>query len=148
MSDRSKTGWVLEDLLSGRLSRPVASPNLRGRDTADMDDADGHGSVTGTCGDSVEIFVKVDAGRVTRASHRCQGCVFTVLCAAAAVSLIEGKTLAEARRAVRPKSILDAAGGLPDDHLHCATIATHSAHEALEQAMASEREPWRKAYGK
>ena len=148
MSEERKTGRVPEDFLPELVSQLVASPTQRTRDTADMDDVDGHGSVTGTCGDSIEIFVRVDAGRVTWASYRCQGCVFTVLCAATAVRLIEGKTLAEARRAVRPESILDAAGGLPDDHLHCATIATHSAHEALEQAMASEREPWRKAYGR
>ena len=111
-----------------------------------MHEVDGHGSVTGTCGETIEIFVKVDAGRVAQVAQRCDGCAFTHICAAATADLIRGKTIIEARRAVRPETIAAAVGGLPDDHLHCATIATHSAHEALEQALANAREPWRKAY--
>jgi len=110
------------------------------------DDADGHGVVTGSCGDTIEVFVKVDDGRITWAHHRCCGCAFTAACALVATRRIEHKTLAEARRAVRPEAIDDDLGGLPEDHKHCASLATHAVHEAIDDAITVAREPWRKAY--
>jgi len=111
-----------------------------------MENPDGHGYVKGSCGDSVEIFVKLGDGRVERSSYFCHGCRFTMACASAAASLIEGRTIAEARRSVSPAAIASVVGELPDDHEHCAALATYCVHEALDDAVRSEREPWRKAY--
>ncbi len=116
------------------------------RTTLPEDEADGHGKVTGSCGDTIEIFVKVDRGRVTWAHHRCTGCMYTAACAIVAARAIEDKTLAEARRAVRPELIDQALGGLPRDHLHCAALATHAVLEAIDDAIVVSREPWRKVY--
>jgi len=110
------------------------------------DDADGHGKVTGSCGDTIEVFVKVDGGRITWAHQRCQGCLYTAACALVAVRAIERKGLAEARRAVRPEIIDEALGGLPESHQHCAALATHAVLEAIDDAIVTAREPWRKVY--
>jgi nitrogen fixation protein NifU and related proteins len=128
--------------LSAQVLDHLRHPRNPGR----MDHADGYGSVTGSCGDTIDIFVQVQANRVVRASFECRGCAFTVACASVASELIAGETLPHARRAVSPDAIIDALGGLPDDHLHCASLATHSVHEALDDAIQMAREPWRKAF--
>ena len=109
-----------------------------------MTHPDGHGCVEGTCGDTVEIFVKVSDDRVLQASFVCDGCAFTSACASTAATLIEGKSLAEARRAVSPAAIVGLIGPLPQDHEHCAALATHSAHEALDDAQRDASEPLRR----
>lgn len=107
---------------------------------------DGHGCVRGTCGDTVEIYVQLRGDRVERASFVCDGCAYTAACASTAASLLEGKSLAEARRSVSPAAIATVIGGLPRDHEHCAALATYSAHEALDEATIAARDPWRKLY--
>ena len=111
-----------------------------------MEHPDGHGVVEGACGDTVEIFIRVSAGRVERASFVCDGCAYTAACASTAASLLEGKGLAEARRAVSPRAIATIIGELPRKHEHCAALATYSAHEAVDDAASMDREPWRKLY--
>lgn len=111
-----------------------------------MENPDGHGYVQGSCGDSVEIFVKLSEGRVELSSYVCRGCAFTLACASAAASIIEGKAIADARRSVSPSAIAAIVGELPDDHEHCAALATYCVHEALDDALQVEREPWRKTY--
>lgn len=128
------------------LSAAVLDHLRHPRNPGRMDNADGYGSVTGSCGDTIDIFVEVKANRVIRASFECRGCAFTVACASVASELIAGETLPHARRAVSPAAIVTALGGLPDDHLHCASLATHSVHEALDDAIQMAREPWRKAF--
>ncbi len=146
MTDRPRPAWGLQDYLGDLMGKQTASPRTIPAAAPSLEDPDGRGRVTGTCGDTVEIFVKVQDGRVVQACSQIQGCVFTAACAAAASSLIEGKTLAEARRAASPDAIAAVVGELPDDHRHCAELATHSVHEALDSALLGEREPWRKAY--
>jgi len=114
-------------------SAPIANP-------------DGHGRSETECGDSIEIFLALDAGIVTRAGYRIEGCAFTLVCGRAAAELARGKTLAEARRATRPEEIEAALGGLPEGNRHCAELASEAVAEALIDAAANMREPWKKHY--
>jgi nitrogen fixation protein NifU and related proteins len=111
-----------------------------------MNEPDGYGQCESECGDSVEIFIALDAGVVTDAGYRIQGCAFTLICGRAAASLLRGKTLAEARRTTRPEDIEAALGGLPEANRHCAELASKAVSEALVDAAANMREPWKKHY--
>ena len=111
-----------------------------------MAEPDGQGRCESDCGDVVEIFVAVDAGVVTEAGYRIQGCAFTLVCGRAAAELVRGKTLAEARRATRPEQIDAALGGLPEANRHCAELASNAVSEALVDAAANMQEPWKKHY--
>jgi NifU-like protein involved in Fe-S cluster formation len=111
-----------------------------------MSDPDGYGRAESDCGDAIEIFVALDAGVVVEAGYRIEGCAFTVVCGRAAATLIRGKTLAEARRASASEQIEAALGGLPAANRHCAKLASDAVAEALVDAAANMREPWKRHY--
>jgi nitrogen fixation NifU-like protein len=45
-----------------------------------MTDADAHARVTGQCGDSMEIYLKFENGRVKEASYFTDGCASSAIC--------------------------------------------------------------------
>jgi hypothetical protein len=49
------------------------------RNVGDMDDADGFGRVTGSCGDTMEIWLKVRNGTIASATFMTDGCVAPAL---------------------------------------------------------------------
>lgn len=122
------------------------SPSALSASSIPMKEPDGYGRRESDCGDSIEIFVALDAGVVTEAGYRIQGCAFTLVCGRAAASLVRGRTLAEARRATRPEDIEAALGGLPEANRHCARLASDAVGEALTDAAANMQEPWKKHY--
>jgi nitrogen fixation NifU-like protein len=95
-----------------------------------MDKCDGYGRVTGSCGDTIEIFIKVDGERITDCSFFTDGCGTTIASASVAVTLAKGKSILQATQ-VNKKSILDACGGLPEDHVHCAELAANALQYAI-----------------
>lgn len=97
---------------------------------------DGRGRITGSCGDSMEIFLRVVDGRIAEASFVTDGCGSSVAAASMAVELATGRALVEASR-LSAGDILAALDGLPDDHRHCALLAARTLHAAV----ASYRSP-------
>ena len=59
--------------------------------------------------------------------------------------LANGKTLGEAL-AIRADVIAKSLGGLPDDHVHCAGLASLSLKKAIIEYINLQKEPWKKAY--
>jgi nitrogen fixation NifU-like protein len=123
-----------------------ASPSALTASSIPMKEPDGYGRRAGECGDTVEIFVALDAGVVVESGYRIRGCAFTLVCGRAAASLVRGKTLSEARRTTRPVDIEAALGGLPEANRHCAELAAAAIADALTDAAANMREPWKQHY--
>ncbi|MCF8061757.1 MAG: iron-sulfur cluster assembly scaffold protein [Deltaproteobacteria bacterium] len=109
--------------------------------------ADGYGSNTGMCGDTVVMSLFVSGGRITRASFRVDGCATTLACAAAAARFAEGKTVQEAWE-IDPAYILDLVGPLPPESEHCAELAVGALYLALSDYRENRRSPWKKLYRK
>jgi nitrogen fixation NifU-like protein len=97
-------------------------------------DPDSEASVTGSCGDTMELRLKFRANRVSETSHWTNGCVFSLNCIVAAADLAKGKT-PEALLDVMPENIVDSIGGLATDHMHCATLAVATLKEAVNDYM-------------
>ncbi len=95
-----------------------------------MDDADTHGRITGSCGDTMEIFLKFEGGKVSQASFVTDGCGPSMICGSLAAELAMGKN-PEKIREITAETILDTIGGLPDDDVHCATLAANTLQVAL-----------------
>jgi nitrogen fixation NifU-like protein len=94
-----------------------------------MEDPDAHGCTASVCGDLMDIFLKVQAGRVIEAKFRTSGCGTSVVCGSFAAELAVGKTV-DALPCIKGETILDRVGGLPAHERHCAYLAA----EALQQA--------------
>jgi len=95
-----------------------------------MDDPDGFGLVFGPCGDTMQIFLRLNGERIERVTFMTDGCGPTVACGSMVTRLALGKSLAEAA-ALEAAEVLSALDGLPAGHVHCATLAVNTLHQAI-----------------
>jgi nitrogen fixation NifU-like protein len=99
-----------------------------------MPDADGHGRVTGRCGDTIDLFLKFEDDRVTRATFITDGCGSSTVCGSLAAELALGKNPDELA-AVTGEKILEVLGRFPKEDEHCAFLAAESLQSALDDYM-------------
>jgi len=99
-----------------------------------MDNPDGHANLRGTCGDSIELFLRIADDRITAASFLTDGCSTSIVCGSYAAEMALGKTVDEIS-AISGEAILEALGGLPEENEHCAYLAAASLQAALDSYM-------------
>jgi nitrogen fixation NifU-like protein len=99
-----------------------------------MLDAGGHGRITGRCGDTIELFLKFENDRVTRATFITDGCGSSTVCGSLAAELALGKNPDELT-AVTGEKILEVLGRFPKEDEHCAFLAAESLQDALGDYM-------------
>jgi nitrogen fixation protein NifU and related proteins len=99
-----------------------------------LDRVDGQGRITGTCGDTMEIKLKFKTDTVRRSSYWTDGCIYSLNCIYQAAELAKGKTPAEILD-MGTDDICRAVGGLPADHLHCASLAVDTLHAGVDHYM-------------
>ncbi|MGQ9546370.1 MAG: iron-sulfur cluster assembly scaffold protein [Dehalococcoidia bacterium] len=118
---------------------------LNPRNLGEIPNPDGFGRITGPCGDTMEISLKVTDDRILNASFWTDGCGTTIASGSMVTELAKGKTISEALK-VSQQDVLDALGGLPEDSLHCALLAANTLKEAIKDYLAFKDEPWKRAY--
>ena len=99
-----------------------------------MDLADGYARVTGSCGDTMEVFLRFENGRVKTASFLTDGCASSTVCGSFAAELAQGKSPGEIRK-ITGKTILKVLGGLPEEDRHCAFLAAKTLQQALDRYL-------------
>jgi nitrogen fixation NifU-like protein len=97
-------------------------------------DPDGYGRVTGTCGDTMEIFLKFENQKVKEAAFQTDGCGSSMVCGSFAAEFAYGKRPDELAE-ITGETILDILGGLPKEDRHCAFLAGQTLQEALDDYM-------------
>lgn len=89
-----------------------------------------------TCGDVVQLWIKVEDGLIAEARFRAQGCATAIAAADAACELVSGWTVSAARTLdLAEISVL--LGGISEDRMNCATICLGALRSALDQVQAS-----------
>jgi len=63
-----------------------------------LDYPDGYGQVTGPCGDTMQIWLRVRADVIIEATFWTDGCGTSVVCASMVTIMAKGKTLEQAAR--------------------------------------------------
>jgi nitrogen fixation protein NifU and related proteins len=101
---------------------------------------DGFGRLTGSCGDTMEIGLKVTGGRVTNASFWTDGCGPSIASGSVVTELAKGKEISEAQK-ITQQDVLAALGGLPEESLHCALLAADTLKEAIKDYRRSRENP-------
>jgi nitrogen fixation NifU-like protein len=107
------------------------------RNLGRMTGADARGIVRGPCGDTMEIYLRLNGERILEASFMTDGCGPSVACGSMLTATARGMSLEEASE-VRPKDLLDALGGLPQESVHCAELAVNTLRQAIENWHAGE----------
>jgi nitrogen fixation NifU-like protein len=102
-----------------------------------MTDPDGYGCVHGTCGDTMEIFLRFEEDRVREATFQTDGCGSSTVCGSFAAELALGKSPDELVE-ITGEMILDVLGGLPKEDQHCAFLAADTLHESMNDYMIKE----------
>ena len=115
------------------------------RNLGDIKGADGSAKVTGPCGDTMQIWLKVNNGVITQATFMTDGCGTSVASGSMATEMVKGKSISEARK-ISQQDVLTALGGLPEESEHCALLAAGTLKAAIRDYLAMEKEPWKRAY--
>ncbi len=126
-------------------SETVIDHAMNPRNVGGMGNADGFGRVTGSCGDTMEIWLRVRNGIIADATFLTDGCGTSIASGSMVTELVKGKSIPQAQK-VTQQGVLDALGGLPEDSLHCALLAAETLKEAIKDYFALRKEPWKKAY--
>jgi nitrogen fixation NifU-like protein len=124
----------LQQLIDER-ERDIYSPQViqeshQPRNLGRMEDPDACAIVRGWCGDTMEIYLRVQDGSIAGATFMTDGCGPTVACGSKLTAMTQGLPLDKAQE-ILADDLLQALGGLPKESLHCAHLAVNALHEAL-----------------
>ena len=128
-------------------SETVINHFMNPRNLGDTENADGFAKVTGSCGDTMEIWLNVKNGMIASATFMTDGCGTSIASGSMVTELAKGKSVSEARK-ISQQEVLSALGGLPEESEHCALLAANTLNEAIRDYLAMEKEPWKKTYRK
>jgi len=126
-------------------SRIAVDLMMNPKNIGHIPDASIHSSVSGVCGDNMEMWLKIRDEVIEDASFCTNGCGATIACGGMATELAKGKTTGEALM-IGADTIVEKLGGLPEDHIHCAGLASLTLKKAIIEYINLGKEPWKKAY--
>jgi len=104
------------------------------KNVGELKNPDGAARITGPCGDTLQIHLKVEGNKIVDSKFIADGCGASIACGSVVTELVKGKTIEEASK-LTAEDILAILGGLPDDNLHCAALAA----DTLKVAVADYR---------
>jgi nitrogen fixation NifU-like protein len=113
-------------IYSDRVVEEFYNPSNLGR----MPEPDARGIVRGWCGDTMEIFLRLEGEKIREATFMTDGCGPTVACGSLLTKIVTGKSLEYADEIV-PEDLLEALDGLPEENIHCAELAVSTLQSAL-----------------
>ena len=96
-----------------------------------IDDADGVGKVGNpTCGDIMEISLKIKDNVIVDAKFRTFGCAAAIATSSTATEMVKGMTVDQALKLTNSQ-VVEELEGLPPQKIHCSVLA----EEAIKQAI-------------
>ena len=106
------------------------------RNAGELDDANVEGQAeNAACGDSMQLFARIDDGIVVSASCKTFGCAPSVAAGSVLTELLRGTALADIER-LQPADVEEALGGLPQMKRHAAQLAAAAARSLIANYQA------------
>ncbi|HOD34908.1 MAG TPA: iron-sulfur cluster assembly scaffold protein [Syntrophales bacterium] len=142
LDDEIRSIKEILDLLNAKTDRgfseKVIDYGLNPRNCGVMENPDAHARVTGPCGDTVEIYLRFQNGKINDIRYTTDGCMTSHAAVSAATVLAKGKTVRECIR-INQSAIMEHLGGLPEEDQHCALLAATTLHRALRNYAAGKK---------
>ena len=114
-----------------KITHYITEPSRLG----EMPNADGRGAVSDpSCGDRIEIFIKVKDDHITDVRYLVKGCWGSLASTGQLCDLVLGKSIDDALY-LDEEDILDALGGLPEEKRHCTRLALGAFHYAVRNFL-------------
>jgi len=130
-----------------KYSETVVEHSMDPRNLGELEDANGFARVTGPCGDTMSIWLKINGDTIINASFMTDGCGTTIASGSMVTEMVKGKKISEAQK-ITQSDVLDALGGLPQESEHCALLAANTLKAAIKDYLTMKQEPWKRAYRK
>jgi nitrogen fixation NifU-like protein len=133
-----QTGAGVWKKLFGDYSDVFLDHSYEPRNVGEVENADVSVSYTGPCGDTIQVSLREQNGRIEEIRFLSDGCEGTLACGSAMTTLALGRTFEEAAgiTAAAIETFLD---GLTPEHEHCAVLAAVALHQALAELIGKKR---------
>ncbi len=125
-------GAVREMLAGSGYSEKAIEYYLERANMGSLSDADQVSEMTGPCGDTMKVYLKLEEGRIKDAKIQVLGCPGAVASAMVAMDLAKGRTVEEAMQ-IKDRDIFRILEELPDQKLHCVRLAVKTLEKALRE---------------
>lgn len=89
-------------------------------------------SHVGECGDMLRLYLDVDGELIRKATFELTGCAGLQACASGMTTMVEGMSLAEAKK-IDVEQIVGFLGGLPQAKTDCAELARDTLRKAIRE---------------
>lgn len=132
---------TLEEIYSPVVLEHMRNPHNWGI----LAESDGYARITGPCGDTMEISLRVRDDVIIECTFDTDGCGATVSCGSIVTEMASNKKVFQAKK-IDQESILAYCRGLPEANEHCALLAASTLQKALEDYGRTRNESWRKFY--
>ena len=118
--------------MSDSYSEKVMEHVLHPRNVGEIADAGGIGLVGNpVCGDIMELYIKVENGKITDAKFKTFGCGAAIATSSMITELVKDKSIEEALE-ISNKVVVQSLGGLPSIKMHCSVLAEEALKSAIE----------------
>lgn len=97
-----------------------------------LPDADHVSELTGQCGDTMKIFLKMNDTVIDNAKIQVLGCPGAIGAAMVAMEMIKGKTIDQART-ITDRDIFRKLIQIPDQKQHCIRLAVKTMNKAFDE---------------
>jgi len=134
VSDHTKTVEQRQALYSAKVIAESFNPSNRGR----MPDPDACGIIHGCCGDTMEIYLRLDVNKIEEATFATDGRESAIACGSMLTKIVRGMSLEEADKIV-PEDLTAALDGLPEAKIHCAKLTLNTLREAIANRRTEEK---------
>jgi nitrogen fixation NifU-like protein len=102
------------------------------QNVGEIENPDGIGRVgNASCGDIMEIYLKIDNDIITDAKFKTFGCAAAIASSSMATQMIKGKSIDEALK-ITNKQVIEELEGLPPKKIHCSVLAEEAIKLAIE----------------
>ena len=102
-----------------------------------LDDANQVSELTGPCGDTMKIYLKIENGIIEDAKIQVLGCPGAIDSAMAAMEMIKGKTFDEVM-AIKDRDIFRMLEDIPNEKQHCIRLTNKTIQKAIEEYKAKQ----------
>ena len=96
-----------------------------------------HLAYTGPCGDSMEVYLKIESDIIKDAKFQAVGCAGAFSAGSALMEMVKEKRLEEAEK-ITEEDIINFLGGIPRQKIHCACLAKRTLRKVLEKYRSIE----------
>ena len=96
-----------------------------------LEDPDGYARITGPCGDTMQIHLKIADAKIVDCKFITDGCGPSTASGSAVTEMAKGKTIEDALM-IDANAILAVLDGLPEESIHCPVLAVNTLRAAIE----------------